>query len=65
MTQSSNSLTNISAGLRRGWHPVMRASELALDTPVRVELLGEPYVITRFEHKITAFVDKCPHRNAR
>ena len=65
MTQSNTSLTNTSTGLRRGWHPVMRASELALNTPVRIELLGEPYVITRFEHKITAFVDKCPHRNAR
>jgi len=58
-------LTNISSGLRRAWHPVMRASELLIEQPTRIELLGEPYVVTRFANKVTAFVDRCPHRNAR
>ena len=57
-------LTNTSAGLRNAWHPVLHINDLG-DDPVRVELLGKPWVITRLNGEITAFLDRCPHRNAR
>lgn len=57
-------LNNISPGLAAAWHPVLRSSDLG-ETPRRIDLLGEPWVITRLNGSITAFVDKCPHRNAR
>ena len=58
-------LTNTSAGLRHAWHPVLRSADLLHNAPQRVVLLGEPYVLTRINNTLTAFVDKCPHRNAR
>ena len=58
-------LTNTSLGLRRAWHPVLRSADLLHNAPQRVMLLGEPYVLTRINNTLTAFVDKCPHRNAR
>ena len=58
-------LTNTSVGLRRAWHPVLRSADLLHNAPQRVMLLGEPYVLTRINNTLTAFVDKCPHRNAR
>ncbi|MCX6528250.1 MAG: aromatic ring-hydroxylating dioxygenase subunit alpha [Actinobacteria bacterium] len=60
----TSSLTNLSSGLAAAWHPVLFASDLA-HTSVRIDLLGEPWVITRLDGSITAFIDKCPHRNAR
>ena len=57
-------LRNDSPGLRQSWHPVMRSSELT-DAPVRVELLGDAWVLARLNGVISVFVDKCPHRNAR
>ncbi len=57
-------LRNDSPGLRRGWHPVMRANELT-DQPVRVELFGDAWVLVRLNGLLSVFVDKCPHRNAR
>ena len=58
-------LTNTSPGLRSAWHPVLRSADLLHNAPQRVMLLGEPYVLTRINNTLTAFVDKCPHRNAR
>jgi len=60
----SQVLTNTSPGLSNAWHPVLHVSDLG-NEPVRVELLGEPWVVTRLNGDITAFLDKCPHRNAR
>ena len=61
----TTSLTNTSPGLRSAWHPVLRSADLLHNAPQRVMLLGEPYVLTRINNTLTAFVDKCPHRNAR
>jgi vanillate O-demethylase monooxygenase subunit len=44
---------------------VLRSADLLHNAPQRVMLLGEPYVLTRINNTLTAFVDKCPHRNAR
>ncbi len=60
----SSVLTNVSPGLVNAWHPVMFLKDLGT-VSIRVELLGDPWVITRLNGKITAFLDKCPHRNAR
>ena len=57
-------LRNDSPGLRRAWHPVLQSAELG-SGPVRVELLGEGYVVCRINGEIVAFADRCPHRNAR
>jgi len=64
VTQAA-SLTNTSPGLRRGWLPIGRPDEFVLDTPCRVELLGEGIVVVRRESGLTAFADRCAHRNAR
>ena len=61
----TTALTNTSPGLRNAWHPVLRSADLLHNAPQRVMLLGEPYVLTRINDTLTAFVDKCPHRNAR
>ena len=61
----TTALTNTSPGLRNAWHPVLRSADLLHNAPQRVMLLGEPYVLTRINNTLTAFVDKCPHRNAR
>ena len=65
MTNPHLSLTNTSAGLRRGWHPVAFLSDIREAEPQRVELLGEGYVVTKTGNDVSVFVDRCPHRNAR
>ena len=62
---TTNSLTNTSPGLRRGWLPVGEVGEFPIDTPVRVELLGEGVVVVRHSSGLSAFADRCSHRNAR
>jgi len=62
---SPNSLTNTSPGLRRGWLPIGGPDEFPLDTPIRVELLGEGVVVVRTGGGVVAFADRCSHRNAR
>lgn len=57
-------ITNTSAGLRRAWHPVLPVDQLG-DSPVRVELLGEGWVLARIDGEVRAFADRCPHRSAR
>ena len=57
-------LRNDSPALRRAWHPVLEEAQLG-DGLVRVELLGEGYVVGRVDGEIVAFPDRCPHRNAR
>jgi len=59
-------LNNTHPALRRAWHPVARSGEIG-GQPVRVELLGEPYVLFRSGaagNDLVAFVDRCPHRMA-
>ena len=57
-------LRNDSPALRRAWHPVLEEAQLG-DGLVRVELLGDGYVVGRVDGEIVAFPDRCPHRNAR
>ena len=47
--------------LRRFWHPVMWADELA-DRPVAARLLDEPLVVVRLDGGVRAFGDLCVHR---
>jgi phenylpropionate dioxygenase-like ring-hydroxylating dioxygenase large terminal subunit len=58
-------LTNTHPALRYCWHPVARAADVA-DRPLRVLLLGEPWVLVRFGDGggLAAFFDRCPHRMA-
>ena len=56
-------LTNTDPALRRCWHPVARSTEVS-DRPVRVLLLGEPWVLFRARAGLRAFPDRCPHRRA-
>jgi vanillate O-demethylase monooxygenase subunit len=60
-------LGNCDAELRRFWHPVARIDELAADSPTRVTLMGEGYVVwrDRVTSEFVAFVDRCPHRAAQ
>lgn len=60
-----NSLTNTSPGLRRGWLPVGRPDDFPLDSPRRVELLGDGVVVVQRRSGLAAYADRCPHRNAR
>lgn len=54
-------LSNVDPALRRCWHPVARPAEVT-DQPMRIMLLGEPWVLFRAEGDIVAFADRCPHR---
>ena len=59
-----NEFGNDHPALRRCWHPVARSSELE-DGPLRVLLLGEPWVLWRAATgEVVAFADRCPHRRA-
>ena len=51
--------------LRPFWYPVLTLDQL-MDTPIAVELLGEPLVIWRgADGAPHAAPDRCPHRSAR
>lgn len=54
-------LANDDGRLARAWHPVARSDEVS-DSPTRTWLLGEPWVLARLDGRVTAFVDRCPHR---
>ena len=56
-------LDNTTPWLDGAWHVVATAEELG-DRPLRVELLGRPWVLLRADHRIAAFPDRCPHRLA-
>jgi phenylpropionate dioxygenase-like ring-hydroxylating dioxygenase large terminal subunit len=47
--------------MRRFWHPVMYASELA-EAPRRAVLLEEPVVLVRLGGQVRCFADLCVHR---
>ena len=59
------SIDNTSGALRSCWHPVARSEHVGLQ-PVRVELLGQGYVVSRLDGTtVVAFEDRCPHRFGR
>jgi phenylpropionate dioxygenase-like ring-hydroxylating dioxygenase large terminal subunit len=57
-------LGNTEPALARAWHPV--ATIAALDgnggAPLRILLLGNPWVLVRLDGVVRAFPDRCPHR---
>jgi phenylpropionate dioxygenase-like ring-hydroxylating dioxygenase large terminal subunit len=56
-------LSNVDPALRHCWHPVARPDEVG-EQPMRVLLLGEPWVLYRAGGRIVAFADRCPHRHS-
>ena len=56
-------LDNVSPALRASWIAVAHSHEIT-DAPVRVWVLGEPWVVVRLAGTISAFGDRCPHRLA-
>ncbi|MBJ7508160.1 MAG: aromatic ring-hydroxylating dioxygenase subunit alpha [Ilumatobacteraceae bacterium] len=58
------SISNLSAELKSVWHPIGRADSFG-ETPTRIELVGEAYVVVRLGGEIKVFADICPHRYAR
>jgi phenylpropionate dioxygenase-like ring-hydroxylating dioxygenase large terminal subunit len=54
-------LHNTHPALRRCWHPVARCGDVG-ESPYRVVLLGEPYVLFRGAAGVACFPDRCPHR---
>jgi phenylpropionate dioxygenase-like ring-hydroxylating dioxygenase large terminal subunit len=56
-------ITNTSPELARWWHPVARTGELG-ENPIRVHLLGTPWVVARSGAGLMAMIDRCPHRRA-
>ncbi len=56
-------LNNTHPALRRCWHPVALAADIA-DAPVAVRVLGEDWVLARLGERVAAFPDRCPHRLA-
>jgi len=55
--------TNWPKAINDGWHPVAYSNELAANTPLKVELMEQPIVLFRSEGRVSAFIDRCPHRN--
>jgi vanillate O-demethylase monooxygenase subunit len=66
--RAPRALSNTDPPLRRAWHPVARAAEVG-ETPLRVRLIGEDWVLVRLPEPrggtvLSAFLDRCPHRLA-
>ena len=58
------SITNISPELKHVWHPIGRIDSFT-ESPTRIELVGDPYVVVRLDGQVKVFADVCPHRYAR
>lgn len=54
-------LLSVEPALRNFWHPVAMSAEIT-DAPHAVTLLGERFVLVRWDGQVRAFVDRCPHR---
>jgi len=61
-TRSERWFGNEHPALRRCWHPVAWASEVADGRIVPVELLGERWCLVRLGRELAALRDECPHR---
>lgn len=49
--------------MRKAWYPIAFSKDVAR-VPVRVQLLGDPYVVYRSKSgEPVAHLDRCPHRN--
>jgi phenylpropionate dioxygenase-like ring-hydroxylating dioxygenase large terminal subunit len=56
-------LDNLSPALAASWIAVAHSHEVTGD-PVRVMVLGQPWVLVRLGATVRAFADRCPHRLA-
>ena len=59
----SSRVDNETPALAVSWHAVLTSDELRGE-PVRVELLGQPWMVARIDGEVVAFADRCPHRLA-
>ena len=60
----SATVTNVSALARHSWHVASLSEEVPDSEPVQTWVAGEPWVLTRLDGRLTAFLDRCPHRLA-
>ncbi len=51
--------------LSQYWHPVALSESVAADRPLGTQLLDVKLVIYRLEGRLTAALDRCPHRGTR
>jgi vanillate O-demethylase monooxygenase subunit len=56
-------LANDSPVLAHAWHAAAFSEEVGTE-PVQAWVAGEPWVLTRLDGRLVAFVDRCPHRLA-
>jgi nitrite reductase/ring-hydroxylating ferredoxin subunit len=57
-------LANTSPVWNRAWIAVAHSDEVADNAPVQVLVAGEAWVVTRMDGVLTAFEDRCPHRQS-
>lgn len=57
-------LSNLDPAFRSYWYPAARLADLG-DEPHRAVICGEGVVVVRLDGEIRAFLDRCPHRDAR
>lgn len=55
-------IDNAHPALRRCFHPVCRSSEVPDGAVTKVTLLGQDWAIARIDGRLSAMVDRCPHR---
>lgn len=63
-TDDSPVIDNVHPALRRWFHPVCRADEVAEGGVTRVTLLGDDWAVARIDGRLTALTDRCAHRYA-
>ncbi len=56
-------MDNTTSGLGRAWYAVALGDSVG-EQPVRVLVLGRPWVVFRMGGRLVAFADQCPHRMA-
>ena len=56
-------IDNASAGQRAAWFAVALGEDVGRE-PLRVLVLGEPWIVLRLDGELRAFADRCPHRLA-
>lgn len=61
---STAPLANTSPVWRKAWHPVALAEEVTGDALTPVLVADQPWVVARFDGRLVAFEDQCPHRLA-
>lgn len=57
-------LANTTPVWNRAWIAVAHSAEVPDNAPVQVLVAGEAWVVTRMDGVLTAFEDRCPHRQS-